>query len=220
MTTEKSVPQRLSEEYTAKGDPTGWFEQIYRGSGGDIHQVVWADLVPNPCLVDWLRENVAPGQRAIVVGCGLGDDVAFLAAENFVVTGFDISPTAIEMSRKRFPELRKNFVVADLFNHPPHWRSGFDLVFECNTIQALSGELRTRALNAIATLVAPGGVVLVSCRSRKRGEKEDAFPLPLDRYEIAGFERAGLKRLSLESYDDAQQPPVPHFFACYCRPQE
>lgn len=215
MANEKSIPHQLSEKYGAKGDPTGWFEEIYQLSGGEIDKVPWADLVANPCLVGWLKKNTAPGKRAIVVGCGLGDDVDFLARKDFAVTGFDISPTAIEMSRTRFPAIADRFQLADLFALPPSWQQSFDLVFECNTIQALTGELRIKALNAIANLVAPKGVVLVSCRSRKPGEKENAFPLPLDRHEIAGFERAGLKRLSLEEYADDQQPPVLHFFACY-----
>lgn len=215
----KSVTQQLSEEYGAKGDPTGWFEEIYRAAGGDIAQVVWSDLVANPCLVDWLEQNEHPGKRAIVVGCGLGDDVDFLARAGFEVIGFDISATAIAMCRARYPGIADLFQVADLLDHPPQWSHGFDLVFECNTIQALTGELRSRALNAIAGLVAPGGVALVSCRSRKAGEKEDAFPLPLDHAEIAGFERAGLERLSIEEYEDDQEPPVPHFFATYRRPE-
>ena len=108
----------------------------------------------------------------------------------------------------------------DLFNYPSNWARGFDLVFECNTIQALPGEFRVRALNAIADMVAPGGTVLVSCRSRLTGEKENEFPLPLDRAEIDGFVRAGLREEVFEAYDDDQDPPVPHFFACYGRPFE
>jgi SAM-dependent methyltransferase len=215
--TDKPQPRQLSALYTAKGDPTGWFEEIYHNAAGDPSQVPWADLVANPCLIDWLRYNSAPGDKAIVVGCGLGDDVDYLAAQGFAVTGFDISVTAITMSRQRYPAIAALFNVADLFAHPPSWNGHFDLVFECNTIQALTGDLRRKAITAIAGLVAPGGVVLVSCRSRNAGEKEDAFPLPLDHDEIAGFERAGLHCLSLVEYDDDQRPPVPHFFAAYQR---
>jgi len=214
---EKEEIQELAQSHAAKGDPTGWFDLVYRGADGDVQQVVWADLQANPSLVDWLGDNTTQGRQAVVVGCGLGDDVAFLAEQGFDVTGFDVSPTAIAMAQKRFPEIAVRFSVADLFALPGGWRRGFNLVFECNTIQALSGTWRTKALNAIADLVAPGGVVLVSCRSRESGEKEDAFPLPLDRAEIAGFERAGLERRSLVGYDDNQSPPVAHFFACYRR---
>jgi hypothetical protein len=81
----------------------------------------------------------------------------------------------------------------------------------------MPGEYRLRALNAIADMVAPDGVALVSCRSRNAGEKEDSFPLPLDRAEIDGFIRAGLSEESCIVYDDDQKPPVEHFFACYSR---
>jgi hypothetical protein len=72
-------------------------------------------------------------------------------------------------------------------------------------------------LNAIANMVAPGGRVLVSCRSREAGQKESEFPLPLDRAEINGFVRTGLSEEAFAAYDDNQTPPVPHFFACYHR---
>ena len=217
MAVEMSKIRELAESFAAKGNPSGWFEQVYQQSGGDINQIYWADQEPNPCLVEWLQQNAVSGKRAIVVGCGTGDDVAFLAAQGFEVIGFDISETAIEMCKRRFPGSIECFHVADLFKLPSSWPGQFDLVFECNTIQALSGEWRFRALNGIADLVAPGGVVLVSCRSRNSGDKEDEFPLPLDLDEISAFERTGMQRLSLDSYDDDQQPPVPHFFACYQR---
>ncbi|HEY5673158.1 MAG TPA: class I SAM-dependent methyltransferase [Malonomonas sp.] len=191
---------------------------MYKKAAGDINRVIWSDLVANPCLVKWLAQRSTIGKRAIVVGCGLGDDVAYLAAEGFDVLGFDVSTTAVEMCKKRYPEIDACFQVADLLNMPTDWMGNYDLVFECNTIQALSGSWRVKALNAIADLVAPAGVVLVSCRGRNSGEKEDAFPLPLDHAEIAGFERAGLKQLSFDCYDDEQIPPVPHFFASYQRP--
>ncbi len=218
MTAKKSEVREWAEASVAQGDPTGWFEQVYKNSGGDFNQIHWADQVPSPYLIDWLQDNSTAGKKAIVVGCGLGDDVAFLHGQGFDVTGFDVAPTAIMMCKRRFPEISECFQVADLLRLPSGWPGNFDLVFECNTIQALSGEWRVKALHAIADLLAAGGVVLVSCRSRNEGEKEHEFPLPLDNHELAGFERVGLQRLSLNCYDDDQQPPVPHFFACYQRP--
>jgi len=110
-----------------------------------------------------------------------------------------------------------DYLTADLFACPPDWRRGFDLVYECNTIQILTGENRVRAIEAISDLVAPGGVVLVSCRSRNPGENLDDFPLALDPEEIGGFQRAGLDEMEFEAYDDDQEPPVPHYFATYGR---
>jgi SAM-dependent methyltransferase len=212
----------MVDDHHSRDDPTGWFDSVYRNAGDDFSAVHWADLVPSPHLVSWMKGHPhrEAGREAITIGCGLGDDAEALAAGGYRVTAFDIAPTAIRMCRERYPDSLVEYLVADLFDHPPEWTAAFDLVFECNTIQALPGPYRLQALNAIAGMVAPGGVVLVSCRSRKAGEKADEFPLPLDRHEIDGFVRAGLVEQELVEYDDDQEPAVPHFFACYRRPQE
>ena len=100
---------------------------------------------------------------------------------------------------------------------PPEWIHGFDLVYECNTIQILKGPIRAEAITAISDLVAPGGEILVSCRSRNTGEGLNTFPVALDKDEIDGFQRSGLLETHFSAYNDNQNPPVPHFFAIYKR---
>lgn len=199
-------------------DPLGWFEALYKGAQGDHTKVFWADLEPNPYLVNWMRQNEPnpAGKKAIVIGCGVGDDAEALSAYGYKVTAFDISQAAIDLCNSRYPETQVNYLVADLFNYPPTWEKKFDLVYECNTIQVLPGKYRIQARDAMISLLSSDGYILVSCRSRKKGELEDAIPLPLDRDEIDGFRRDGnLKEIAFEAYDDNQTPPVPHFFACY-----
>ncbi|MHB1678558.1 MAG: class I SAM-dependent methyltransferase [Sulfuriferula sp.] len=210
------------KSYQQAGDPSGWCDQVYRDAHGDHTAVFWADLLPNPYLLDWLVKHPRTDgeKRALTIGCGVGDDAEALAAHGYQVIAFDISSAAIELCHKRYPGSRVAYRVADLFACPENWTRKFDLVFECNTIQVLPGEYRMRAVNAIADTVAAGGVALVSCRSRNKGEKGDAFPLPLDRTEVNGFIRAGLTEEGFEAYDDNQVPPVPHFFACYRRPRQ
>ncbi|SFJ54508.1 Methyltransferase domain-containing protein [Desulfomicrobium apsheronum] len=214
----KTETIRLAETYAAKGDPDGWFEEFYDRAGGDISRVYWADLEPNPLLLDWVDAHPTPaGRRAVVVGCGLGDDAEALRERGYSVVGFDISPSAIDMCRKRYPDSPVEYVVADLFDLPASWLRGFDLVYECNTIQILTGANRLRALSAIAELVAPDGEVIVSCRSRASDDHSQTFPIALDRHEIDGFVREGLTETHFLAYDDHQDPPVPHFFAVYRR---
>jgi SAM-dependent methyltransferase len=218
MDNPKLATQRLAQAYAARGDPNGWFEEFYAKAEGDINKVYWADLKPNPLLLDWLRKSSAPaGKRAITIGCGLGDDAEVLSQLGCQATAFDISPSAIAMCRQRYPDSKVDYRVADLFDYPVAWRRAFDLVYECNTVQILKGPDRARSIEAIADLVALGGEVIVSCRSRNKGEQLDAFPLALDRDEIDGFRQAGLSEIHLLAYDDDQQPPVPHFFAVYQR---
>lgn len=218
MDTSKQSTQRLSKTYAERGDPNGWFEEFYARAEGDIQKIYWADLKPNPLLLAWMK-NYQPtaDMKAIAIGCGLGDDAEALSQIGYRVTAFDISPSAIELCRQRYPGSKVDYRVADLFTLPEKWMHGFNLVYECNTIQILKGPSRAQAITAISDLVAPGGEVLVSCRSRNAGEGLGEFPVAVDKDEIDGFRRAGLSEVHFLAYDDDQDPPVPHFFAVYKR---
>ena len=74
--------RELAAEYLAKGEPTGWFEQLYREAEKGAARIPWADLSPNPNLLAfWAKHPIAgAGKRAINIGCGLGDDAEQLAA--------------------------------------------------------------------------------------------------------------------------------------------
>jgi SAM-dependent methyltransferase len=218
MDTSKQSIQRLAATYAERGDPNGWFEELYARAEGNIQKIYWADLKPNPLLLDWIK-NYQPttDMKAITIACGLGDDSEALSRHGHRVTAFDISPSAIEMCRQRYPDSKVEYKVADLFSLPEEWVRGFNLVYECNTIQILKGTSRSQAITEISGLVAPGGEVLVSCRSRNAGEGLDDFPVALDKDEIDGFRLAGLLEEHFLAYDDDQDPPVPHFFAVYKR---
>jgi SAM-dependent methyltransferase len=221
MDTSKLATQRLAETYADQGDPNGWFEEFYVRAEGNIKRIYWADLATNPLLLTWMENNKSTsGLNAMVIGCGLGDDAEALSRYGYRVTAFDISPSAIEMCRQRYPDTTVEYRVADLFALPAEWIHGFDLVYECNTIQILKGPSRSEAITAISDLAAPGGVVLVSCRSRNAGEGLNDFPVALDKDEIDAFQRTGLLETHFVAYDDDQNPPIPHFFAIYKRPTE
>ena len=203
--------------YQEKDDPMGWFDSIYTDAQGDHTAVFWADLEPSPYLLKWLKNCSFKhtGRKAIVIGCGVGDDAEALSEAGYEVTAFDISSEAIRLCKNRYPDSTVDYLVADLFDYPPQWAESFDLVYECNTIQVLPGKYRLQARDAMISLLAPQGYILVSCRSRLKGEQEDDIPLPLDKEEIDGFIRCGLSEESFEAYDDTQEPSVPHFFASY-----
>jgi SAM-dependent methyltransferase len=209
--------KKMVKSYQDEDNPTGWFNSIYTDAQGDHRAVFWADLEPNPYLLRWLKSRVVKhtGRKAIVIGCGVGDDAEALSEAGYEVTAFDISPEAIRLCKNRYPDTKVNYLVADLFDYPPQWTESFELVYECNTIQVLPGKYRILARDAMVSLLAPQGYILVSCRSRLKGEQEDDIPLPLDKEEIDGFIRCGLNEESFEAYNDTQDPPVPHFFASY-----
>ena len=173
-------------------EDTAWFERLYAAAEAGEASVPWNRGGPNPFLAQWVREHAGDGagRRALVVGTALGDDAELLSDRGYAVTAFDVSPTAIEGARRRFPSSSVDYRVADLLALPEEWRGAFDLVAECITVQALPLSLRDRAIDAIASTVAPGGtLVVVSGIFDGEGER-DGPPWPLTREELDRFGRS------------------------------
>ena len=209
----------LARESLAGGDPVGWFETLYRQAGDDAAGISWADLTPNPSLVAWLdREHVAGGgRRALKIGCGLGDDAEELARRGFGVTAFDVSPTAVEWCRRRFPGSVVRYEVADLLRPPAAWAGAFAFVLESYTLQVLPPDARAAAVANVARFVAPHGELLLIARGRDSADGTGAMPWPLLRCELDGLVTGGLTELAFEDFLDAETPPVRRFRAHYRR---
>jgi len=217
--THRATARELAQAYCADGDALGWFEALYAQAGDDVSIIPWADLTPNPNLVEWL-DNAriqSRGENALKVGCGLGDDAEELARRGFDTTAFDISRTAISWCRCRFPVSPVTYAVADLFDTPPEWYNAFSLVVESYTLQVLTPDLRRVAIRSIANFVAPEGSLLVITRGREPDDPEGKMPWPLTREEVSVFGDYGLIEVSFEDYIDDETPPVRRFRAVYRR---
>ncbi|MGI8445845.1 MAG: class I SAM-dependent methyltransferase [Streptosporangiaceae bacterium] len=196
------------------------FEEIYVQAGQDFMAIPWAALAPHPALVTWLDQQPPPaGDRALIVGCGLGDDAEEAARRGYQVTAFDLSPTAIGHCRDRFPGSAVDYQVADLFQLPAGWAAIFGLVVEIRTLQSLPLPQRAEAAAAMAAQVRPGGRVFVHCLARDNDEAPVSRPWPVSHRELRGFTAAGLKETEF-----ADQPAIPPhgrlFTAVYTRPEQ
>src|SRR5436190_13534040 len=109
--------RELAAEFAEKGNTTGWFEALYAEAAGNNEKIPWADLEPNKYFTRWAADTdlKGNGRKALVVGCGLGDDALMLHNLGFNVTAFDISPTAIEWARKLHKDTDIQFETMDLF---------------------------------------------------------------------------------------------------------
>ena len=210
----------LARDSIAAGDTVGWFEKVYAQADGDPGAISWADLAPNPNLVAWLdRENVeGHGRLALKIGCGLGDDAEELSRRGFLVTAFDVSPTAVDWCRARFPTTIVRYAIHDLLAAEGEWACDFDFVLESYTLQVLPPEVRGDAIVHVARFVAPGGELLVIARGREPSDPPGTMPWPLVPDELAAFGRAGLEETSFEDFLDAESPPVRRFRVHYRRP--
>jgi SAM-dependent methyltransferase len=195
------------------------FESQYSQSRGDPASLSWADLTPNPNMIRWLETSRIDGanRRALVIGCGLGDDAEELSRRGFTTTAFDISPTAIQWCLQRFPDTDVRYIAADLFHIPGAWRESFDFVLESYTLQVLAAGIRRQAIPLIADFVAPGGTLLLIARGRDHEDPPGESPWPLTREELGLFVRRDLAEISFQDYMDNEDPPVRRFMVTYQR---
>lgn len=214
------MARRIAKMAVERDQPLAWFEELYEiANSSGVEVIPWADLEPNPNLVHWLdRERFeGAGRRALVVGCGLGDDAEELVRRGFKVTAFDVSQSAIAMATARFAASEVEYRVADVLRSPATWAGEFDFVLEAYTLQVLPCEVRKVAAAGIASFVAPGGYLLLITRAREEAESLDEMPWPLSRAELSPIEGFGLELVELEDYLDDERPAVRRFRATYRR---
>jgi SAM-dependent methyltransferase len=230
--------RELAAEFADRGDATGWFEALYKEAEGDNEKLPWGDLEPNRFFRAFAERTGlnGNGRKALVVGCGLGDDAAYLDDLGFAVTAFDISSTAIEWAKKLHTGKNIDFRAVDLFDGPSEWNiaenpvatasgsdrntnvKGFEFVLEIYTIQPLPMEMRERTVDAVARFVAPGGELVVVTRGREDDEEPEKLPWPLSRKDLSRFEHAGLTQTHFEIMpDDTDDEPADRFVVVYQR---
>lgn len=193
-----------------------FFNSVYDRAGDDPAQIPWADLAPKPQLFNWLAENPGKGKTAIDIACGLGDNAEALAQVGYKTIGFDLSSTAINWTKQRFPETEVEYRAENLFDLPKDWQSGFDLVNECYTLQALPPDMLEKTASAIASLVAPGGQLLVYTRLRPDHVTPIGPPWPLREGDALQFSALGLVLESDMRFElKRQDKTIPHQFAVW-----
>lgn len=198
---------------------TEFFSSVYQDAKGDEAAVPWADMAPKRELDEWLETNAPFEGRAIDIGCGLGDNAEALANAGFQTTGFDFSQEAIDWAKQRFPNSSVTYETADLTRLPEDWLHAFALVHECYTLQSIPPQTLEETIPATASLVAPGGVLLVYARVREDGEHADGPPWPLEISKAMSFTDYGLELVSQKDFSlDRGERKIPHVFCVWRRP--
>lgn len=202
--------KEIQAEFAARGDVFGWFDALYKESGGNNEMIPWADLEPNKYFGAWAEAHglKGDGRSALVVGCGLGDDARYLHDLGFKVTAFDISPTAIEWAKRLHADTDIVFETCNLFEPFRGWLGAFDFVLEVYTIQPLPLAMRPQVIDAVAGFVAENGRLVVVTRGREDDVDPDELPWPLSRRDLSRFWENGLTELNFaEMPGDEDEPP-------------
>lgn len=197
--------RRLAAESLATGDATGWFERLYAEAATGDAIVPWDSHMPHPLLVEWTHGRKVHGLRALVIGCGLGDDAEHIASLGYNTVAFDVSESAIRGTRARFPDSNVHYLTADLLNPPAAWRHTFDLVIEIMTVQSMPESRHAEAIAGISSMVGPGGTLLVIASARDEGGPVAAPPWQLTPSEINAFATDGLLPQRIEDLRDIER---------------
>ena len=206
----------MSEAALEAGMPLAWFEELYSTADRDDDWIPWSDGHPNPLLVEWAVGQQDLG-RALVVGCGLGEDAAFLDQHGWDVTAFDLSPTAVEWAKELFSESKVEWLTANLLDLPEEWNSSFDLVLEVHILQAMPEFIRLQASPKLAPLVRNGGHLVCIGRFQTDSEPVEGPPWPLSRSFIESIgENLPMQGLDVCSLPD-DEPDVSRFRAVWRR---
>ncbi len=209
----------LAQEALEEGDPIGWFDRLYTEATAGEAIVPWDRGEPHPLLVTWAQATkpASAGKSALVVGCGLGNDAEFVSALGFATTAFDVSQTAIESARERYPESTVDYRVADLLHPPADWHHAFDLVVEIFTVQALPRELRPALTASVSQFVAAGGgrLVVIAGRQDEGESLEEGPPWRMTHADIEAFAANGLDTVSITPVE--RRPEVIDWVAEFIR---
>ena len=121
----------------------------------------WEKGEPSPGLVDFLAAHPElPRGTVCVPGCGTGHDAREWAKAGFNTFGFDIAPSAIELSieKTKAAGLTAEFRLGDFLHDEPRFL--FDWLFEHTLFCAIDPSERDNYVRAALRWLKPGGQYL------------------------------------------------------------
>jgi len=186
-----------------------WFDDIYKNNKETQENIPWARGAVNPLLASYLDEEKEHKGSTLVIGCGLGDDAKALEIAGYEVTAIDVSQSALELAKARFPESSIRFIKQDIFEYAEQ----FSFVFEALTVQSLPIEFREKMIKAVAGTVAVGGELLLV--AHKREAIRQGPPWPLTQEDVDLFKSHGLTELSFELHTEESKVSQTRFRVLY-----
>lgn len=160
VTTHDQLMELLDSLYADGADRTssgaaGFWDALFQQADHPLR----GDL-PDASLVAWQAAGLLgdqPRGRALDVGCGLGRNSRWLAAQGFTVTGVDISPYAIEEAARRSRGQAVGYARLDFVRESVPGGS-FDFVYDSGCYHHLAPHRRISYMQALEAVLAPGGL--------------------------------------------------------------
>lgn len=113
-----------------------------------------------PWMPEVMGFNQFPGARLLEIGCGMGTDLLQFARGGAQVTGVDLTPRSVEISKARFRlyGMRADFLVTD-GERLPFADESFDVVYSNGVLHHTPGT--ARAIREVHRVLRRGGTAKV-----------------------------------------------------------
>lgn len=195
-----------------------WFNELYKKNQDNHENIPWARQAVNPLLESYLLDDTQTHKgKALVIGCGLGDDAYALELAGYEVVAIDVSEVALKLASTRFKDSGIHFLKQDIFDMPQIYKAHFDFVFEAFTIQSLPIKFRKKMIESISQTLKVNAKILVVAHKKQR--EFPGPPWPLKECELNYFKENDLEELSREVIEEESGISNYRFKVLYQVPQ-
>lgn len=127
----------------------------------------WESPDPFSGLVSLLQQEagravIAPGMKALEIGCGSSASAAYLSLQGLSCTAVDVCPLAIERARILYPTAGTKWAVGNIFSPDfPEDAGSYDFVFDMQCFHILREVDEARVVDVVYTALKTGGHAMV-----------------------------------------------------------
>ena len=100
-------------------------------------------------------------------GCGQGANLNFFYQKNYNCYGIDISKKDIQVAKKRFPKLRKKFILSHSVPKNTEIPDNLDIILASQSLYYLSKEDFISTINLLYSKLNKGGIIFASMINTK-----------------------------------------------------
>ena len=176
----------------------------------------WDHGTPDDNLIKLMEQRPILKCNALDIGCGTGDNVIWLAQQQFEVTGCDISNTALVKAREKaaLSEVDCSFILADFLTETiPGAPFGFIFDRGCLHSFTIAKERRQFAKNVVAHL--EDGGLWLSLVGNADEQKREVGPPQLTATELTPAVEPYCEIISMTSgYFGSPQKKPPQAWIC------
>ena len=141
-----------------------------------LDELGWELGKPRPLLVEFVEKGLIKAGKALDLCCGAGTNTIYLAKKGFDVTAIDISPTAIEIAKKKTKQANVtiDFLVENFIDLPFEDKT-FVFVFDMGCFHHVEVKDRGKFIAGVNRVLKENGLYMLTCFSYKNGQAWNHF---------------------------------------------